>query len=295
MKNMCLIVLLFLPLAGFAFEPYIFTLPVAQDSKLNRAWNTYYKHPKPNELPEIINAMIDNGAFDGHDDGQLTLAMTFLTQILKSNPEKIEVWMDNIHFTTRRQRQVVYEAILNSNTKQARSLLQRLVRSDNPEIAGAAKKIINQSPENILNKEITARTLDQLWSAYFATGQGIYLQKMIEYINQDNYLLIVGYEIVNRQYICEVLKRATPQSKEQQKTTNSICGEGGLKDIYMSIKKHYPKNYKETMRRAVIISSAIWSLNANRGQDQMVALKIKKIISDRPEWDYLEKFKEALG
>jgi len=153
------------------------------------------------------------------------------------------------------------------------------------------KEVITKNSVNVLDKKITPAILDQLWTSYFKTSNEIYLRKMIEYINENDYLLILGYEIFNRNFICDSVKRAA-KLKDKQDLLNRVCGK--YDDIFKTIKKRYPKNNEAVAEQVMTISAAIWSLEANRKQDPVVDEKIKKIISDKPEWDYWKKIEKVV-
>lgn len=160
----------------------------------------------------------------------------------------------------------------------------------------AAKPNYELVARNILTAKVTPEVLDKLWSAYYATDNPAYIKRILEFVNQDNVLLVVGYEITNRNYICQVMQQRKFESDEQRKTALShSCGKQSVDDLKRVVKYRYPKEYNAKVDQAVTVSAAIWSLDANQKQNKTVDMQIKKIIAANPKLDYWKKIKAGIN
>ena|SRR5688572_15143924 len=135
----------------------------------------------------------------------------------------------------------------------------------------------------IININDNPANLDQLWKAYDASRDDRYLLKIIQYVNDNDFILIAAYEIVNRQYLCDI---STKLGKPSDCLSND--------DIIESIKKQYPNNSKQMIHKAVVVSAALWSLESNRHQDKTIDKKIKQIFDKNPDLDYWKKINKVL-
>lgn len=143
---------------------------------------------------------------------------------------------------------------------------------------------------NILTVKVTPKVLDKLWSAYYTTNKPIYIKRILEFINQDNTLLLIGYEITNRNYICQVMQQIKfKERKQSEEALSQVCGKNALKDLIAATKRKYPKSYKQKFSQAITVSAAIWSLELNQRQNKTVAIQVNKIIADNPSLDYWKK------
>lgn len=283
-KNLCLAISLILLCcscfaAGSAKEP---NEESKAGEKISEYMVKYYKHPQPDSLPWFINSLMDSKQFSTTRlDFQLGIYTAFITVVAKNNPEKIETWMKQLKLMNDREYKTIYRAIWNANTKQSKQYLEVMVKSSNLKAAKIAAEVITVPPEDILNKKITADTLDQLWASYEASGDNIYLMKIIEFINQDDYFLIMGAEIYNRKRLHDLMGTI------DHKTAISYD------DLIDSLKKKYPQNYQEKFLHAAAVGAAIWSMDSNREQDQTIDEKVEKFISKNPKSDYRAKIKKA--
>jgi hypothetical protein len=288
-KLFIITIICIMPFSAFALEPYVLDSSLPNSSQ---NLNFYYKHPEPNIFPKIISGMIKYGVFSKAQDCQLQPLMTFFAYVLKDNPTHLAKYMGKIHFTKNIQRKYVYTILWESNTKEATDYLKQKLRSEDSSISKIVKTIMSQPPVNILQQKITTESLDQLWSAYFATGNPIFIRKIIEFINKDQTDLILGYEIVNRQFICDVIKKTKPQLKNQ--SSKDMC-EHPMDDIFKAIKNKYPNDHAKRTMDIITVSSGIWSLGANKRQDKTVAKHINDITSSDKQLDYWRKIHKAIG
>lgn len=120
---------------------------------------------------------------------------------------------------------------------------------------------------------------------HHATGNNFYLEKILNYINEDDFILIAAYETLNRKYLCQVMTKLGDSSCQHK---------SNVSDIIASIHKKYPQNYQQMLNKVITCASALWSLESNRQQDPMVDKKITEIIQKNPRLDYWKKINQAI-
>lgn len=202
----------------------------------------------------------------------------------ENNPELLNFIIKNFPNYNDREKDLVVRAFGAMDNKAAFSKITN--QYDGKQIV-PPKYITKEMKKLIIGND--ARNLDLLWSAYFASGDKEYIKNILTFINQDNFLLLVGYEIVNRNYICEVTK----SMKNENGRHISICPPK-LQDLEDGVKKHYPTRANEKFLQALIISSAIWSMDSNAKNDPLLKKNIQTILHENMLLDYWQKINEAL-
>jgi hypothetical protein len=129
----------------------------------------------------------------------------------------------------------------------------------------------------------TAKDLDELWRDYFSTKNSDDLLKIIKFIsNNDDFMLLASYEIVNRKVLNEIAQAA---NKKPPFT---------YEDIFSAIEKRFPKNKNEIKAHVVTVASAIWSMQSNQKQHQQIDQAVKRIMKQHPELDYWKRIHRFL-
>lgn len=207
------------------------------------------------------------------------LSLIFSTMVVDKHPDYLKKISENFSKYSSEEKQLLFSTLIaTGNVKALNKQDQHYAAITAPNFTPKAIKSleVNDSPDN----------LDRIWAAYFATGDDKYLQKIIQYINSNDFLLIISYEIVNRNFLCNIVKHS-----DNQRADNPVCQ---TRDIINSIKQKYPKNAEKMHFKAVVMASALWSLESNRRQDHLIDNKIKLIVKNNQNLDYWKKINTAL-
>ena len=120
----------------------------------------YYLNPNPEELIEQIEALREKGIFE-KENAQWPL-VSFLSQLMANNPEKIEEWMFFSETLDDSAIDAIRLAAWYSRTTEAKEYFEKKGLSNYSE---------NKAPD-ILKLEVDNPTvLDMLWGYFFATGE----------------------------------------------------------------------------------------------------------------------------
>lgn len=205
------------------------------------------------------------------------LLLIFSTMAIDKHPDYAKKIAENFHSYSSKEKELLVKALDASDNKNTINVINN---SYHYKIDVASQFTVKKI--NTLKINDDADNLDRLWTAYLATGDSIYLLKMIRYVNADDFILITAYEMVNRKYLCELITHLN----------KSPCP--SITDLVKVIEKQYPNNSKQMFRKMAVVSSALWSLESNRHQDKFIDKKIKQIFDENPELDYWKKINRAL-
>ena len=231
---------------------------------------TFYQQPTFLKFIQLTSDMNNQGRSNN-------LLLTFSAMVIDKHPDYAKKIAENFPNYSSNEKALLFKALTASDSKNTINFINNSYhyKTDiEPQFTVKTTNTlkINDNPDN----------LDRLWAAYFATGDDIYLLKMIRYINTDNFMLIVAYEMVNRKYLCEFVKHLN----------NSACQPNT--DLIKAIEKQYPNNSKQMLQKTAVVASTLWSLESNRHQDKFMDKKIKQIFDKNTELDYWKKINRAL-
>ncbi len=203
--------------------------------------------------------------------------LTFSTMAIDKHPDYAKKIAENFDSYSSKEKELLVKSLIASNNKSALDVINN---SYHYKIEVAPQLTVKTI--NTLNINDDPNNLDRLWAAYFATGDDTYLLKIIRYVNADDFILIVSYEIINRKYLCEFAKQLN----------DSPCESNA--DLIKAVEKQYPNNSKKMIQKSTAVAYALWSLDSNRQQDKLIDKKVKQIFDKNPELDYWKKINRAL-
>lgn len=225
---------------------------------------TQYFHRSPNlsDLSQIIDAANANGSKQP--------LQSFVTLAIYKNPDIAKQTVIQFQHFSPKAKQLFLNALL-ANKINFKELSKKYNLT--PE------KTLSPGEINNLDINDDAANLDTLWSAYEATGNMIYPKKILGFIsNNDNYLFMASFYFVNGVQACP------PASLK-----SDSCPWLPIKKMKHDLESRYPNQAKTIFHHMVVLSSALWSMNAMRKQDKQFNEKIFILCREKPELDYLKK------
>ncbi len=240
----------------------------------------FYKNPSYGKLIAIINNL---PTLQNPD-----MIITFISMAIVSHPDYANKIHDHFASYPTNTKTLLFNSLLASGHKNiATSITEKYHFSTGENFRNCADDLNNLTLPDMIKQEETFDVLDILWSAYFATGNSLYLQKLLEYINADPVYLIIGYEMLNRDFTCNMMRKFSKEDASK----NPICE---MDDVKKAIKKYSPSNYEKGFKRADCVRAAIWSMDSNRHQDPTIDAKVKEIFHKHPDLNYEMKIKKAI-
>lgn len=202
----------------------------------------------------------------------------FATMVVDAHPQYAKQIVQYFPEYSEQEQQLLFSALVATNNQAAINDITKKYHYKNSSTSSL-------TAQQIKNLEIndTPSNLDDIWIAYFATGDEKYLLKIIKYINENTFILQVSNQLINNQYGCGYIK-GTTSAHCQQRSNNAIA---------QTIKEKYPTNANKMLRKAAVVASALWSLQANSQQDPIVAVKIKNVLAAHSDLNYVKKINEG--
>ncbi|HBT97174.1 MAG TPA: hypothetical protein DEB25_05885 [Desulfobulbaceae bacterium] len=136
----------------------------------------YYEHPTPERFVAEVQKLSEAGTLS--DPNKSMMIAVFLSRIMAAHPAQIDGWLSQLGNLKGNDRQTILFAAQLSNTKEARTYLDR-----------------QPNAERYRNKTIDIRTvepnhpqiLDMLWADFFATGEAAPIRRIVMALNYDKY------------------------------------------------------------------------------------------------------------
>jgi len=230
-----------------ALFTYSFTYALTQ-KQASSELQTFYKNPSYTKLISILNA-----AYSKTLSKNAELPLTaFVTMVFNKHPTYAEQASKKLSTYSPKVREKLSTSL-------------------------SAIKGTGLTPNDINTLSINDKAvkLDILWSAYFATGESVYLKKLLEYTSHNPYLLLSAFKI---HYLCRKIQY---NQSERKKCRNKV-----MKKVFEEVSKQYPNHSKKMIYKLAVVYAALWSLESNRKQDPEIDQKIKQLIQTNPKLDY---------
>lgn len=237
----------------------------------------FYKDPSFSNFIEQLK-QYEKASNDLKNEHINFLAKIFAAFAIEKNPN----FIDNISkefgtYSSNMQYFIANALMASKNTK----ALTKVLESSNNE---RPKLDVLFTTDMLTEMSIEAADdLDITWQSFAATGDKKYVEKILKFIYEDEFLLALGYEFRNRMAISQTLESVM---KKEQKPD--------IKDILESIQSKYPDNANDMMYRVVVIDTALWSLSSIKKQDPNVKKICEDFLLEHPGLNYQEKTDKAL-
>lgn len=218
----------------------------------------FYKTPSVEAAYEWLQAQKIDEVTEEDRPYVLSLAATFIAQIIKVHPEYIECFAQNFaHFSPQKQL-VFWQAFSTLGIQDLR-------------IQGT--EVCHITPLSKLNnlKFKTGHDFDLMVVSFFATGDELFLSQPMAFLNSDPELLFFAYEWNNRQYITELLKQLTGQTELPDEAE------------FSAILHSWPQKKQEQF----VLRLAAWKcLDLIKSEDPSAEEKISQLCKTNQALDY---------
>lgn len=158
--------LYFLLLCLFVSTPVLAEEPFTQEDVASIQWMNYYYFTKEDaKVPDFLKFLQRTAA---SHNSVIKPSEAFLGVLFASNKEKVEEWLKATTFTDKAAQVLVSALWLSGNSDKI-----KLVTKNVPKWAG-------KSPTPLPDLEVkTIADLDMMWAAFFASGNDVYIKKVI--------------------------------------------------------------------------------------------------------------------
>ena len=138
----------------------------------------YYLNPRPEQTTKFIRQLSRDGVFD--DENARPPLVAFFSRVFAANPDRLRAWFAELDSLPADDKRVVWMALWYAGTPEATAQLRLATeKASLSEKRELAKLIESRAPalDEIEIKE--PGTLDMLWGAFMATGDGRYVVRLM--------------------------------------------------------------------------------------------------------------------
>jgi len=167
------------------FFTLLFSINVSAltENKLNNWLTYYYKSPNPDLMIEALDSMHSAGYFK--KDNAVAPMSSFLGSIFKKNDEKLKYWVNSFTKYEDKEKLVLIYALWFADTNKSKTYLKELKTTSPYE--QKIEKLLQTPFKGLENIEITSPAiLDMLWGGFFATGNTVYVDRIISVLPWAN-------------------------------------------------------------------------------------------------------------
>ncbi len=218
----------------------------------------FYQSPSPEAAHQWLQAQkIDQASEEDRPFG-LSLATTFIAQIIKIHPDYIESFARDFAHLSSQEQTVFLQAF-------------SIMGVQDPRVQG--NEIYPIMPLSRLDhlEFKTGHDFDLMIISFLATGDKLFLSQPMAFLNSDPELLFFTYEWNNRQALSKLLKELTGQSE--------LPDESEFLDVLHSWPKEKQKQF--------VLRLAAWKcLDFIAGEDPTAQEKISQLCKTNPLLDY---------
>lgn len=130
----------------------------------------YYENPQPEFFVEHMKIWAEEGTLE--NDLARPALIAFISQVTRSNRDRIEDWFEKLSGLTPEQKQVWFTGLLYSRTTEADEILKKTFGKQYEDQKQEIQKIL----EMPLDKRMT---MDMLWGFFYATGSEHAIRRIV--------------------------------------------------------------------------------------------------------------------
>lgn len=150
-------------------------IPKEMQATLDQAVLTYYKNPQPEKINTILDIIADSHALDRKTASAPMVG--FFTVVFADNKNHIMSWISRNNYYQQAQ-YVIVNSLLHAGLKESALLFAKAHRWDKDELYR-----LRESHDKVDLKKLTVIVpghIDTLWGAFFASGDPIYVNQIID-------------------------------------------------------------------------------------------------------------------
>ncbi|MGA7827416.1 MAG: hypothetical protein WCA04_07145 [Geobacteraceae bacterium] len=230
--------------------------PAMSEAELIDFMVNYYLHPRPEKLPQAVQAMHKMGYLQ--KETAAAPISSFLSVIFQSNSAAIESTLADFSSYLPAEQQILLTALWLADSEQSKLSLQTLLVSQDNKAGDTNADFLKSAPPKIDELPIESpEVLDMLWGAFMATGEEKYVIPIIS---------VLPYSTING----DIPRLLVGGSAKWSLTSNAIQHKRVL-DICVSQLEKQPKEVKKIL--SDIISKATKERTAG-GVKQVSAVRL---------------------
>jgi len=173
--------------------------PPNEKQKALSQWLTYfYQHPNTPDTLQNIQAMFTEGFFN--KTNSVAPLIMFLADVLRQNEKKLPKWKNDLLSIPEETQKYMLISLYEANTPNSKVILEELKRTNQKSLV---EHIQQNPPIDLKTVPITSPAiLDMLWATFMASGDELYVKRIVETLSLStdledrnqriNNLLLIG-------------------------------------------------------------------------------------------------------
>lgn len=208
----------------------------APDKKLQ----VFYQQPNYSDLIYITSEVTK----ENDDMYTFSMMQIFTALAIDSHPEYIQEIVDNFSKYSDKEKYLLYMSLSSADQEKAITQINTKYKYKKP-----IKKNFKVSSVKKLESN-TSEQIDIIWAAYYATGQNLYLEKILTFLSENTLDASANFKFYDIQ---------PGQQVSGSQTINPV------------------------------VSAALWSLESNRKNVPEIDKTVDALIQKNPQWDYRKR------
>ncbi len=131
--------------------------------------------PQPDQIPWALKEL--NLKWDWSESGELPAA--FLAEVFRQYPNRVPEWISGIGEFSLQTRRFILQSLWWSGIEGATELLTSVAEGAEADLAATLRRWASTDPPVLVDMEIKPEVLDRLWASYFASGNVVYLERLV--------------------------------------------------------------------------------------------------------------------
>jgi len=150
----------------------------------NQLMSRYYLNPQPERIGHFLEDVSALGLFE--KEGSIPPLVSFLTQVFRQNPERLNQWLNRVQSLPESHRHLVYQSLWKSDTAKSKEMLREYSPQHEPD-KDKLREFATKVPVDLLTEAIESPSdLDELWAAFSATGNPHFVKRILSVFSWDN-------------------------------------------------------------------------------------------------------------
>ncbi len=153
--------------------------PFSDSEGFGRWMQSYRNSPTPQNIIAALTFLDQSGILEQRELNR-EIQSAFLSFIIKDNPKHIETWANAVKGMQRGTRRTFWAALREADTLESVEALRDSISKKDVKDNEFISQLLNEPFKNFETFPITRLVdLDVLWSAYFASGKNIFIERII--------------------------------------------------------------------------------------------------------------------
>lgn len=148
----------------------------------------------------------------------------------------------------------------------------------------------NEQPQSNITIDDNPANVDKILAQYNITKDDKYLIELLEYLNADEFMLVIAYENINRMFNCNIIT----QLKKLPENEKFTCYKKSYDELKAVVESKYPDDKEKMVKKMDTATKIFFELDQNRKNNKEFNETIRKIITNHPNLNYVKTIERII-